>query len=163
MTALGGRKTLATVINNMKNIYAKLFKVQKEVKAIEKESENPFFHSMYFDINKLVSVLKPLMEKNGLLLLQPLVAKDGKNHVVTQVVDVESGETVDSSIALPEGLDSQKIGAAITYLRRYSLQSLLFLEAVDDDANSASGKVLVPNTKPTKTIPTRESFEDDAL
>ena len=36
--------------------------------------------------------------------------------------------------------DPQKMGSAITYLRRYTLQSLLGLQAADDDANMASGK-----------------------
>ena len=144
----------------MTKIYTKLFAVQKEVKAIEKDSTNPYFNSQYFDINKLVETLKPLFLKNNLLVLQPLIAKEGKNHVVTQIVDIESGEFVDSSVALPEGLDAQKIGAAITYLRRYSLQSLLFLQAEDDDGNSVSGKTSTP--KP-KHIPTRESFENDSL
>jgi hypothetical protein len=40
-----------------------------------------------------------------------------------------------SSIALPQIQDPQKLGSAITYFRRYTLQSLLSLQAIDDDAN----------------------------
>ena len=40
-----------------------------------------------------------------------------------------------SSIALPTIQDPQKLGSAITYFRRYTLQSLLSLQAIDDDAN----------------------------
>ena len=39
---------------------------------------------------------------------------------------------------LPTNLDAQKIGSAITYFRRYTLASLLGLQAQDDDGNSAS-------------------------
>ena len=35
-------------------------------------------------------------------------------------------------------LDPQKMGSAITYYRRYALQSLFLLRAEDDDANSSS-------------------------
>jgi hypothetical protein len=41
---------------------------------------------------------------------------------------------------LPETVDAQKAGSAITYFRRYALQSLLALEAEDDDGNTASSK-----------------------
>lgn len=36
--------------------------------------------------------------------------------------------------------DPQKMGSAITYYRRYALQSLFLLRAEDDDANVASTK-----------------------
>ena len=36
--------------------------------------------------------------------------------------------------------DAQKLGSAITYFRRYTAQSLLGLQAEDDDANLASRK-----------------------
>ncbi len=42
---------------------------------------------------------------------------------------------------LPEITDPQKIGSAVTYYRRYTLQSLLSLQAVDDDANLSSEAV----------------------
>jgi hypothetical protein len=69
-----------------------------------------------------------------LLLLQPL--QGGK--VITMIFDVESGESIQSDIDLPQIQDPQKLGSAITYFRRYTLQSLLSLQAVDDDGNLAS-------------------------
>jgi len=56
---------------------------------------------------------------------------------------------------LPEIQDPQKVGSAVTYYRRYTLQSLLSLQAEDDDANSASATV--KNTKPTIS---QERFEN---
>ena len=40
-----------------------------------------------------------------------------------------------SALKLPEMNDPQKLGSCITYYRRYTLASLLGLQAVDDDAN----------------------------
>ena len=40
-----------------------------------------------------------------------------------------------SALKLPDLNDPQKLGSAITYYRRYTLASLLGLQAVDDDAN----------------------------
>ena len=41
---------------------------------------------------------------------------------------------------LPDIQDPQKLGSCITYYRRYTLASLLGLQAEDDDGNAASGK-----------------------
>ena len=116
------------------NLYTKLSEVKKEIGAISKDSTNPFFKSKYFDINSLLKHVEPLLQKNGLLLLQPIII----GEVFSEILDVESGESVTSSIPLPQMDDPQKLGSAITYYRRYTLQSLLGLQAEDDDANSAS-------------------------
>ena len=115
-------------------IYNKLAAVKKEIGAISKDETNPFFKSKYFDINGLLRHTEPLLQKNGLLLLQPIL----NGEVVSQIIDTDSGESVTSSIALPNMDDPQKLGSAVTYYRRYTLQSLLGLQAEDDDANIAS-------------------------
>ena len=55
--------------------------------------------------------------------------------------------SVESSIQLTQFNDPQKLGSAITYYRRYTLQSLLGLQAEDDDANKASTKEPVLNVE----------------
>ena len=77
------------------------------------------------------------MQKHDLLLLQPL--QDGL--VKSIIYDPENGENVSSSLELPEIKDPQKIGIAITYYRRYTLQSLLSLQGKDDDGNTASEEI----------------------
>lgn len=118
------------------SIHKKLLQAKKEMQAITKDSKNPYFKSKYFDINKLLSEVEPILQKHDLLLLQPL----GNGSVSTYIHDHESGEQVFSSIDLPNIQDPQKMGSAITYYRRYTLQSLLGLQAEDDDANNASNK-----------------------
>tara|TARA_R110002033_G_scaffold97692_4_gene146209 strand:+ start:802 stop:1359 length:558 start_codon:yes stop_codon:yes gene_type:complete len=115
------------------NIYKKIFDLQSEIGAISKEADNPFFKSKYFDINSLIKQLHPLLIKNKLVLLQPLV--DG---TVKSIISDLDGNSVESSLELPTNLDAQKIGSAITYYRRYTLASLLGLQAEDDDGNKAS-------------------------
>lgn len=123
----------------MKELLKALSNVKKEVGKLSKTETNPFFKSKYFDINSLIEQVEPLLEKNGLLLLQPIE----DNHVVSTIYHIDSEEYVSSSIALPQLNDPQKLGSAITYYRRYTLQSLLGLQAEDDDGNKAS--------QPTKT------------
>lgn len=137
-----------------KTLYQKLFEIQKEIKPIKKDSENPFFKSMYFDINSIIESIKPLLIKNGLVVLQPLTVVDGKTYLKTIIVDTFDGEQIESVCVLPDNVEPQKMGSAITYFRRYSLQSLLLLEAEDDDGNSTSGKNAVTTTdEKRKVIP----------
>jgi hypothetical protein len=125
----------------------KLLAVQKEVGAIKKDKDNPFFHSKYADINSMLEQVKPILNKHGLVVTQPLSVVEGRLGINTVIMDAESEEGISSSCVLPDISDPQKVGSAITYFRRYSLQSLLALEAEDDDANMASGKKIKSVTK----------------
>jgi hypothetical protein len=137
-------------------MYKKLLAIQQEIGAIKKDATNPFFKSKYFDINSLLEQVKPVLNKHRVVLLQGLTHIDGKLALETTLLDSELGEirfplennvqkVLDTSnikyvCPLPETVDAQKAGSAITYFRRYALQSLLALEAEDDDANFASSK-----------------------
>jgi len=116
------------------SINEKLFKLQNEIGAISKDSKNPFYKSKYFDINSLIDALKPHLQKHGLLLIQPIEG----GTVNSRIIDIETGDHYESSMELPNISDPQKMGSAVTYYRRYTLQSLLALQAEDDDGNKAS-------------------------
>ena len=120
----------------MKKIYEKISKLQREIGSIKKNDTNPHFNSSYFDINTLLEHLEPLLEKNKLLLLQPIM--DGK--VITQIIDLESLEEIRAEIQLPDESNPQKIGSSISYYRRYGITSLISIQAEDDDGNHGSGK-----------------------
>ena len=126
----------------------KLLEFQMKVSSISKDSENPFFKSKYFDINKLLEIIKPVLNEMEVVILQPLDNINGRPALTTVLYDTkESKQLYNSTITLPDLTDPQKMGSAITYYRRYSLQSLLGLEAEDDDGNLASNKTTeVPNT-----------------
>jgi hypothetical protein len=136
-------------------MFNKLLLFQKKVGAISKDSINPFFKSNYFDINKLIDVIKPILNDLGLVLLQPLENINGKPALRTIIFDPEVNDTaiaylMDSTIPLPENADPQKMGSIITYYRRYAIQSLLFLQAEDDDGNSATQTPKTTEKKATK-------------
>ena len=127
-------------------IWYKLWKAKQEIEAVKKNAKNPHFKNNYADINALIDAVEPVLLKYNLILLQPIE----HGHVVTRIIDCDSGSVyhaVESSMKLPEISDPQKVGSAVTYFRRYTLQSLLSLQAEDDDAQSASQHV--KNTKPS--------------
>jgi hypothetical protein len=115
----------------------KLHNAKQSIKKVAKNAKNPHFKNNYADINALIEEVEPILLENRLLLLQPI--EDG--YVYSRIVDIDSGEICESCMKLPEIQDPQKIGSAVTYYRRYTLQSLLSLQAVDDDANLSSEAV----------------------
>mgnify|MGYP000852039127 CR=1 FL=1 len=129
--------------NPMLELLNKIEKIKEEAGKIIKDKENPFYKSSYTDVNSLLEQLEPLIKKQGLLLIQPI----REDKVFSELVDLKTGQSIGSSLKLPEITDPQKVGSAVTYYRRYTLTSLLALQSEeDDDGNSASGKVLKPKT-----------------
>lgn len=127
-----------------KSIYQVLLEVKKELGKVAKDKTNPFHKSKYADINSYLEVIEPVLQDHGLVLLQPLSNGD-KLYITTEIIYSVTGESIKSVLPLPEVPDPQKLGSAITYYRRYTLASLLAMQAEDDDANAASNK---SNTKP---------------
>jgi hypothetical protein len=134
----------------MKSIDEKLFALQQEIGAISKDAKNPFFKSSYFDINTLLEELKPFLGKYKLAIYQPI--KNGEVHTIIKCVETKE-KTEPSYLTLPVIIDPQKLGSCITYFRRYTLVSLLGLQAIDDDGNLASNRKVVAkavNNQPEK-------------
>jgi hypothetical protein len=126
-------------------IYFKMWKAKQQIGKASKNAKNPHFKSNYVDINSALEAIEPILLENGLLLIQPI--KDG--NVFSIIIDTDTNETIESFMRLPDILDPQKIGSAITYYRRYTLLSLCSMQSEDDDSNSASD--YVKNTKPSIT------------
>jgi len=126
----------------------KLLAIQLEVGAIKKDQTNPHFKNTYFDINSLLEVLKPVLNKYKIVLLQPLNGQSMK----TILIDAETENRIENEVTLPSNPDPQKMGAIISYFRRYSLTSLLALEAEDTDGNDTAPVAPVrPST--SKSLP----------
>ena len=117
-----------------KSIYSNLLEAKKEIGIVSKNAKNPHFKNTYADINALIEAVEPILLDHGLVLLQPI--RDGKQY--TEIHDAESGEKVESYLDLNMSLAPQAQGSAITYFRRYTLQSLLSLRADDDDGQLAT-------------------------
>lgn len=128
-----------------------LVKAQTAVGVVLKDQDNPYFKSKYVDINGLLSSIKPALNKNNFTLIQSLTTIDGRLGMRTMLIHT-SGVKIEDSCPLPETPDAQKAGSAITYFRRYSIQSLLAVEAQDDDANLATGKVAEAKPEPVKPV-----------
>lgn len=114
------------------SIYKKLFEAKKEIGKISKDNNNPFYKSKYFDINQLLEHVEPILQKHDLLLVQPIL----NNKVCSIIYDITDNSLIESHLELTNITDPQKRGSEITYYRRYTLASLLGMQAEDDDANA---------------------------
>ena len=136
------------------SLHQKVYKCKLAIGKVTKNANNPHFKKSYADLNAIIEAVEPILLENGLLLLQPIHG----NSVCTQIIDVESGNMIESCMDLPIGLDPQKMGSAITYYRRYTLQSILSLQAVDDDGNMASEPV---KEQPKPKVKLKESLDTE--
>ena len=84
----------------------------------------------YVDLNQVVErVLHERLNKAGCIVIQPMDGTD----LLTIIRHVPSGTEVSSRAFCPDGLNPQDLGKAVTYMRRYSLVSLLCLVGEEDD------------------------------
>ncbi len=74
----------------------------------------------------------------GIVIIQGGTTRDGHVGLETALYDTEDKTSVECFMPYVGAPDSQKLGGANTYLRRYSLITMLGLEDEDDDGNTAS-------------------------
>jgi hypothetical protein len=145
--------------NNIGKLAPALLAAQRSMGNATKGSSNPYFKSTYADLNAIREVAIPALNAVGIVCLQPTTVIDGKNYVETVLLH-ESGESLSSLTEIKNGKGTaQDEGSGISYARRYSLQSLLNIGAVDDDGESKMDR---KETK-TETTKTPASFKKAAV
>jgi len=117
----------------MKLITAALIAAKSQFKPIHKNKVNPHFKSKYATLDEILEAIAPALLVNNLLLIQPTIVKDHITVLRTILIHAESGEQLESELTIPVIADPQKLGAAMTYYRRFSICSLLAIAPDDDD------------------------------
>lgn len=132
----------------IKGIATAILKAQSEMKVATKDSANPFFHSNYADINSVLEACKESLNSNGISILQPVMG-----DFVQTILMHESGEWFmgKTRIVNAKPNDPQAQGSAITYARRYGLQSMLGMMASDDDGEGAMNRTKDTTKRATTT------------
>ena len=117
-----------------------LLKAQAEIRNPPKDSINPHFKSRYADLATVRDCVVPVLVKHGLSVVQLPCDLDGSPALTTVLVH-QSGEYFETTIRLhPVKQDPQGVGSALTYARRYALQSLVCIAAEDDDDGNAASQ-----------------------
>jgi hypothetical protein len=141
-----------------------LLAAQQQITEVEKGADNPYFKSKYADLSSVIDAVKPALNKNGIVFLQFPATAPFENYLAltTVLIYAPTGEMLQETANTPLAKsDPQGFGSAVTYLRRYGLQSIVGLKAVDDDGNAASEpglqqpRAAFKQAKPQATAPVK--------
>jgi hypothetical protein len=123
----------------MNDFYKDLLKAQTQIEDVQKDATNPFFKSGYATLNATIEACKKILNDNNFIVLQPIQSDSDGVYVCTTLIHI-SGEKIESRMKIESKAsnDPQAQGSAISYARRYSLQSFLLMSAVDDDGEKAT-------------------------
>ena len=130
--------------HSTKNVIEALSLFQSEANAATKSNKNPFFKSTYASLEDVIAAANE-GAKYGLAFTQVLdfekpEGSDPIMYLKTSLLHKASDTAITSRyLVVPKNSrydDSQALGSAITYAKRYSLQAIYGLPSEDDDGNA---------------------------
>lgn len=132
-----------------------------DAKRLEKNEDNPFFHSKYVPLPVVLQEAKRLCLGNNFIFIQRPDIENDKPILVTELIH-NSGEKIISKmpIVAKDNGDPQKVCGGLTYMRRYSLTSLLGIEEEDDDGNKAAGNNGSSPNEATEVVYEKPPFDE---
>lgn len=128
---------------NITENHAELFKAmaaaQGEFTTVAKDKDNPFYKSKYAPLDSIIEMVRPVLAKHGLSVMQFTDLPDtGEGVLIETIITHLSGEYISGKLYMPAAkLDPQGFGSAITYGRRYALAAALGI--VSDEDNDGQG------------------------
>ena len=124
-----------------------LFKAKNEMAVVIKNTQA--YNYKYADLPSVLNAIENPCIANNLLVIQ---APNNENELVTRVIEVESGQWIESKIKLLMAKqDSQALGSAITYNRRYAILGIFGISPEDDDGAATVNSNNVQNNNGTNT------------
>ena len=144
------------------NLAAALCKAQAAMKAAPMNATNPFLKNRYADLGSIIETGRKPLADNGLSYSQ-LAIGDAHTIGVETILMHDSGEWISSIITLDtsdeKGKSSAQVaGSIISYLRRYSLASILGIYADEDTDGNEPKK---PQAKPQTSAPVHPQSEPE--
>lgn len=117
------------------NLFAALIECAPEIQSISKSKQA--YGYKYATLDSLIDMLRSVLPKHGVWFTQMPTRKEHTSTLTTRVFH-SSGEWLEDTIEMTDtelqgkANDTQKVGASITYYRRYALSSI-FGVAADED------------------------------
>lgn len=133
---------------NINELAMALSKAQGAITSAKKDAVNPFFKSKYATLGSVWDSCREQLSKNNLAVIQSTQPENDQLMMITTLMH-SSGQWIKSImpvIALKS--TPQALGSAMSYIRRYSLSSMIGICSEDDDANEAQTA-----HSETKTVP----------
>ena len=150
----------------MQNLISALITAKKLVKPVTKEAENTSTKRKYsyVTLQDILAVVEPVLLENGLVV--SFQCKDGNMECTLWH---SSGESMSSSVDIGLFIDNnpekemekpQRVGAAMTYARKYLLMALLNLNTSEPDADSDEYAKKTQQSRPPRT---RQQFQPEKI
>ncbi len=139
--SISGKKP-ATQSEEIKELVSALSKAQGAMRPAVFNRINPHFKNRYADFTSCMDCCRDPLSNNGLSIMQYCETVNDKLMLVTMLAHT-SGQWMKSYFPLnPMKMDSQSIGSAMTYGKRYSLSAMLGIvsDDEDDDGEAAHGR-----------------------
>lgn len=133
--------------DSVENLQKAMVKIALELQNVQKSKKGYGYN--YAPLDAVIEMLRAVLPKNGIWFSQFPTTAEGKYSLITRVFH-ESGEFIEEAVEMPEtelsgkANDTQKMGASITYMRRYALTAIFGI-AADEDTDG-----VVPEKAPTK-------------
>jgi hypothetical protein len=116
-----------------------LVKMQSEMGAASKSSDNPFSKSKYADLASVKEATRLPLLNNGLTITQFVGEYVAGVMSLETIILHESGEYMSRVASIPIAkADCHAATAGVTYLRRTSIAAVCNLMQEDDDGNAAA-------------------------
>lgn len=117
-----------------------LVEAQAEFQTLPKDKAGYGYN--YTDLDTVISYIRPILKKHELGFMQMLSTLEGNQPAITTRLIHSTGEWIEDTTPLPpvqlaKGNAAQNLGAAITYMKRYTLCAMLGISSDED----ADGKV----------------------
>jgi hypothetical protein len=134
---------------NLGELAKALAAAQGEMNAASKDATNPHFKTRYADLASIMDACRGPLAKHGLSVTQ-LPGRDEAGQVtLTTTLMHSSGQYIGSTIGVrPAQENPQVVGSILTYLRRYTLASVVGVVSDDDDGEAASQPVRTASMAP---------------
>lgn len=120
------------------SIVASLAKALAEIEGVQKNKQNPHLKNKYADLSAVIEAIQPIAA-HGLWYRQ-VSKRDAEGALVETFYIHESGAELSAgeTFVPANKKDPQGFGSALTYCRRYALQTAFGLAPDDDDGEAAT-------------------------
>lgn len=111
---------------------------QGELKNAAYNATNPHLKNRFANVAAVRDAVVPVLSRHGIAVVQRLQPTEQGGHVVITSL-MRGTAAIESHISIPALSDMQKLGAAITYARRYGLSALVCIASEEDTDGEGIG------------------------
>lgn len=140
------------------SLFKALIEAAPEISSIGKSKQA--YGYKYATLDNLIDMLRMVLPKHGLWFVQTPARQNGVSTLTTRVFH-DSGEWIEDTIEMTDtelqgkANDTQRVGASITYYRRYAL-SAIFGVAADEDVDGNINNIRQPAKPQTQAKPDQQ-------